>query len=65
MLLAFRPGHLVDWADLEQGAAIDWRCGRKRAIYPTSPVQSMGAPGGRGCLAGTGIMSAGGGPSQP
>jgi hypothetical protein len=60
MLLAFRPGHLVDWADLEQGSnrLAVWP---EEAIYPTSPLQSMGVPGGRGCLAGTGVVCARGG----
>ena len=33
----------------------------EEGIYPTRPVESMGAPGGRGCLAGTGIMCSRGG----
>lgn len=60
ILLGFRPGHIVDWADLEQGSnrLSVWP---EEGIYPRSPVQSMGAPGGHGCLAGTGIVCSRGG----
>ena len=53
MLLGYSPGHLVDWADLEQtNHNLDvWP---EEGIYPTGPVQSMGAPGGNGCLSGSG-----------
>jgi hypothetical protein len=60
MLLGYSPGHLVDWADLEQGSS-DLAVWPEEGIYPTDPLQSMGAPGGTGCLAGTGqVCSAGG-----
>ena len=41
MLLGYSPGHLVDWADLEQtNHNLDvWP---EEGIYPTGPVQSMG-----------------------
>jgi hypothetical protein len=60
MLLGFSPGHLVDWAELEQGSGrlAAWP---EEGIYPTSPVESMGVPGGKGCLAGTGIVCSRGG----
>ena len=60
MLLGYSPGHLVDWADLEQGSS-DLAVWPEEGIYPTDPVQSMGAPGGSGCLAGTGTVCSTGG----
>jgi hypothetical protein len=60
MLLGFSPGHLVDWADLEQGSR-DLAVWPEEGIYPTSPLQSMRRPGGRGCLAGTGNVCSKGG----
>jgi hypothetical protein len=60
MLLGFKPGHMVDWADLEQGSGrlSVWP---EEAVYPTRPVESMGAPRGRGCLGGTGHICTRGG----
>ena len=60
MLLGYSPGHLVDWADLEQGSGhlAVWP---EEGIYPTNPVQSMSAPSGSGCLAGTGVICSTGG----
>jgi hypothetical protein len=60
VLLGFRPGHMVDWANLEVGSSrlAVWP---EEGIYPQSPVQSMGVPGGHGCLAGTGIVCSHGG----
>jgi hypothetical protein len=60
ILLGYSPGHLVDWADLEQGshALAVWP---EEGIYPTQPVQSMSVPGGAGCLAGTGVVCSTGG----
>ncbi len=60
ILLGYSPGHLVDWADLEQGGS-DLAVWPEEGVYPTSPVQSMGAPGGGGCLAGTGAVCSTGG----
>jgi hypothetical protein len=60
MLLGYSPGHLVDWADLEQGSG-DLAVWPEEGIYPTEPVESMGAPGGSGCLAGTGTVCSTGG----
>jgi hypothetical protein len=60
ILLGYRPGHLVDWADLEQGSP-DLAVWPEEGIYPTAPLESMGAPGGRGCLAGTGRVCSKGG----
>jgi hypothetical protein len=59
-LLGYSPGHLVDWADLEQGSR-DLAVWPEEGIYPTEAVQSMGAPGGSGCLAGTGVVCSTGG----
>ncbi|MGO9889479.1 MAG: hypothetical protein ACLP0L_16430, partial [Solirubrobacteraceae bacterium] len=53
-------GHLVDWADLEQGSG-DLAVWPEEGLYPTSPVESMGPPGGTGCLAGTGAVCSTGG----
>jgi hypothetical protein len=60
ILLGYSPGHLVDWADLEQGSG-DLAVWPEEGIYPTDPVQSMSAPGGSGCLAGTGEVCSTGG----
>jgi hypothetical protein len=55
VLLAYRPGHVVDWADLEQGTGrlAVWP---EEGIYPTLPLQTMHAPGGHGCLQGHGVV---------
>jgi hypothetical protein len=60
VLLGFSPGRVVDWANLEQGRGTlaVWP---EEGIVPTRPVQSMPAPGGRGCLAGTGVLCSRGG----
>jgi hypothetical protein len=60
ILLGHSPGHLVDWADLEQGSnhLAVWP---EEGIYPTDPLQSMGTPGGSGCLAGSGVVCSTGG----
>ncbi len=60
VLLAFSPGRIVDWADLEQGSK-DLAVWPEEGVYPTAPVQSMGAPGGRACLRGNGTVCATGG----
>jgi hypothetical protein len=60
ILIGYSRGHLVDWADLEQGNP-DIAVWPEEGIYPTSPVQSMRAPRGRGCLAGTGSVCSRGG----
>jgi hypothetical protein len=60
MLLGYSPGHIVDWADLEQGSGrlAVWP---EAGIYPTRPIQSMHAPGGRFCLKGAGKVCSTGG----
>ncbi len=60
MLLGYSPGHLVDWADLEQGSN-NLGVWPEAGIYPTRPLESMGAPGGSGCLVGTGDVCTSGG----
>jgi hypothetical protein len=60
MLLAFAPGHLVDWADLEQGST-DLSVWPEESIYPTDPIESMREPRGGGCLTGEGGVCAVGG----
>ena len=60
MLLGYSPGHLADWADLEQNSN-NLTVWPEEGIYPTTPRQSMGSPGGSGCLAGTGSVCSNGG----
>jgi hypothetical protein len=60
ILLGYSPGHLVDWANLN-GGSDDLSVWPEEGIYPTQPVQSMGTPGGSGCLAGTGNVCSTGG----
>ena len=60
ILLGNSPGHLVDWADLEQGSS-DLAVWPEEGIDPTDPVQSMSTPRGNGCLAGTGNVCSSGG----
>jgi hypothetical protein len=60
ILLGYRPGHLVDWADLEDDSS-SLAVWPEEGLYPTEPVQSMTAPGGAGCLAGTGSVCSTGG----
>lgn len=60
VLLGFKPGRVVDWAGLENGSR-NLAVWPEEGIYPTAPVQSMASPGGRGCLAGTGVVCRRGG----
>jgi hypothetical protein len=60
MLLGYSPGHLVDWGNMETGST-DLAVWPEEGIYPTKPIESMRAPGGRGCLAGTGVVCSRGG----
>jgi hypothetical protein len=60
ILLGYRPGHVVDWANLEQGTQ-DLAVWPEEGIYPTRPMQSMRGPSGAGCLAGQGKLCARGG----
>jgi hypothetical protein len=60
VLLGYKPGHVVDWADLEQNN-LDLAVWPEEGIYPRQPIESMGAPGGSGCLAGTGVVCSTGG----
>lgn len=60
VLLGYSPGHTVSWSELDQHST-DLAIWPEEGIYPTNPVQSMGAPGGRGCLTGSGhVCSIGG-----
>jgi hypothetical protein len=60
MLLGFTPTHIVDWPDLERGSR-DLAVWPEEGIYPQDPVETMAAPSGRACLAGTGkVCSVGG-----
>jgi hypothetical protein len=60
ILLGYSPGHLVDWAELEQGSG-DLQVWPEEGLYPTDPVQSMAVPGGSGCLTGGGQVCSTGG----
>ncbi len=60
MLLGFSPHHLVDWAGLEEGSK-SLAVWPEEGIYPSRPLESMGTPGGAGCLAGTGYLCTTGG----
>lgn len=53
VLLGFEPGHIVSWAALDTHSK-DLQIWPEEGIYPTEPVQTMGKPGGRGCLTGGG-----------
>jgi hypothetical protein len=63
ILLGYSPTHLVDWADLDSQAT-NLHVFPEEGIYPTEPVQSMGAPsdGSSGpCLTGNGQLCTSGG----
>jgi hypothetical protein len=60
VLLGYRPGHVVDWADLEQDS-LDLAVWPEEGIYPTQPLESMAAPRGNGCLTGSGAVCSAGG----
>jgi hypothetical protein len=60
-LLGYSQGHTVLQDDLYNGVSNDLSVFPEEGIYPTGPVQTMGAPAGTGCEAGTGqICSTGG-----
>jgi hypothetical protein len=60
VLLGYSPGHTVSWSDLEQGSS-NLAVWPEEGIVPTDPVQTMGAPGGAGCFAATGVDCSSGG----
>jgi hypothetical protein len=60
ILLGYSTGHTVSWSDLEQNSN-NLAVWPEEGIYPTNPVQSMAAPSGTGCFAGTGINCPNGG----
>jgi hypothetical protein len=60
ILLGFTPGHIVDWANIDSGSR-HLGVWPEEGIYPTAPIESMRAPGGRGCLKGTGHVCSTGG----
>jgi hypothetical protein len=60
VLLGYSPGHVVDHADLELNSN-NLAVWPEEGIYPTKPVQTMGAPGGNGCETGTGGTCSSGG----
>ncbi len=53
VLLGYSPGHIVSWPDLEQNSG-DLAIWPEEGLYSSDPIQTMGAPGGPGCLQGTG-----------
>jgi hypothetical protein len=60
VLLGYSPGHIVDWADLEQSNS-NLSVWPEEGIYPAQPIQTMATPGGAGCLAGNGQVCSSGG----
>lgn len=60
VLLGYRAGHTVDWADLETDSP-DLAVWPEEGIVPTIPVQTMGFPQGPGCLNGAGGVCTSGG----
>jgi hypothetical protein len=54
VMLAYEPGRVVSWAELEQNGSGNLAIWPEEGIYPTSPVQSMGNPSGTGCFTGSG-----------
>jgi hypothetical protein len=60
VLLGFSPGHTVSWAALDRRSR-KLQIWPEEGIYPTGPVQSMGSPGGRGCMTGNGHVCSRGG----
>jgi len=58
--LGYDGGHVVSWSDLELDSR-DLSIWPEEGIVPTSPIESMAAPGGRGCLAGEGVICSRGG----
>jgi hypothetical protein len=63
VLLGYEPGRIVSWSDLEQNNA-DLAVWPEEGIYPTEGVQTMTAPGGSQCMAGTGVICSSGGHSD-
>lgn len=59
-LLGYKTDHVVSWSDLEQNSD-NLAVWPEQGLVPTRPVQTMGAPTGSGCLAGTGRVCARGG----
>lgn len=51
VLLAYAPGRVVVWPELEQGSS-HLSIWPEEGIYPSEPLQSMSRPAGRGCLVG-------------
>jgi hypothetical protein len=60
VLLGYSPGHIVSWSNLETSNN-DLAVWPEEGIYPTAALQSMARPGGRGCLAGAGVLCSRGG----
>jgi hypothetical protein len=60
VLLGYSQGHTVGWSDLEQNSS-NLAVWPEAGIVPTDAVQSMGTPGGTGCLAGNGDVCSTGG----
>ena len=60
VLLGYSAGHTVSWSDLESDSG-DLAVWPEEGIVPDEPVQTMGVPGGGGCLAGVGVVCSSGG----
>ncbi|MHB8690634.1 MAG: hypothetical protein ACYDHH_05255 [Solirubrobacteraceae bacterium] len=60
VLLGYSPGHTVSWSDLEQNSP-NLAVWPEEGIVGTDAVQTMGQPGGDGCLKGQGVICAAGG----
>jgi hypothetical protein len=62
-LLGYEPGRIVSWSDLEQDSG-DLAVWPEEGIYPTEAVQTMSAPAGNQCMAGSGVVCSTGGHSD-
>ena len=59
--LGYSQGHTALQEDMNNGVSTDLAVFPEEGIYPSAPVQTMGAPGGSGCEAGTGSICSTGG----
>jgi hypothetical protein len=55
VLLGYSAGHLVSWSDLERDSN-DLAVWPEEGLVPAQPLETMAPPGGRGCLAGEGVI---------
>ena len=59
--MAYEPGRVVSWAELEQSGSASLAVWPEEGIYPTQPVQSMANPTGTHCFDGSGAYCTNGG----